>query len=125
MIKDNSLALYIIIIVVVGLFLHYEMGYNFDLFNVGGQRHNGQNIDEHHRYPYYGHRFRNAPWHYRYYHAIFPTEPHPLNITLKKDDLFNTYDLDNSGMIEKYEWSIALDGDLKNKINDNNTYSFY
>ena len=37
MAKDNSLALCIVIIVIVGLFLHYEMGYNFELFNVGAK----------------------------------------------------------------------------------------
>lgn len=129
----NSLSLCIIIIVIAIVFLHYEMGYKFELFNVGGKkrirnknnRYNNHHHNNHHHYPYYGKRFRKAPWHYRFYHAIFPTEPHSMNITLKKDDLFNTYDLDNSGMIEKNEWSIALDGDLKNKMNDNNTYSFY
>tara|TARA_B100000902_G_scaffold334860_1_gene334237 strand:- start:391 stop:753 length:363 start_codon:yes stop_codon:yes gene_type:complete len=118
MAKDNSLALCIIVIIVVVLFLHYEMGYNFELFNVGGQH------NRHHHYPYYGDRFRNAPWHYRYYHAIFPTEPHPQNITVSKKSLFNNYDLDNSGNIEEGEFYNAIDGDLGGKINDKNKYTF-
>ena len=53
MAKDNGLALCIIIIVVVGLFLHYEMGYNFDLFSVGGS------IGNHKRHRKWG-------WHHHY-----------------------------------------------------------
>ena len=116
----NGLALCIIIIVIVGLFLHYEMGYNLDFFSVGGRsRHR-----HHDTHPYYGHRFRNAPWHYRYYHAMFPTEPHPQNITVSKKSLFGNYDLDNSGGIEEGEFYSALDGDLGGKINDKNKYTF-
>ena len=127
--KDNGLALCIVIIVVVGLFLHYEMGYNLDFFSVGGRRQHDRHDrhdrhNRHHRYPYYGDRFKNSPWHYRYYHAIFPTEPHPQNITISKEVLFDNYDLDKSGNIEKNEWSIALDGDLGGKINDKNKYTF-
>ena len=33
--SNNGLALCVIIIVVVGLFLHYEMGYNLDFFHEG------------------------------------------------------------------------------------------
>ena len=35
---DNKFAVFVIILIVVGLFLHYEMGYNFDLFTVGGNK---------------------------------------------------------------------------------------
>lgn len=126
--NDNTLALCIIIIVVVGLFLYYEMGYKFEYFKLGGQHHRQHHGNHgnhgYHRYPYYGRRFKDSPWHHRYYHAIFPTEHHPINVRLEKDKLFDTYDLDSSGMIERNEWSIALDGDLKNKMNDNNIYSF-
>ena len=31
---NNGIALCIIIIVVVGLFIHYELGYNFELFKL-------------------------------------------------------------------------------------------
>ena len=34
---DNKFAVFVIIIIVVGLFLHYEKGYRFDLFSVGGR----------------------------------------------------------------------------------------
>ena len=98
--SNNGLALCVIIIVVVGLFLHYEMGYNLDFFSVGG-RNRHRHYDTH---PYYGHRFRNAPWHYRFYHAMFPTEPHPQNITVSKKSLFGNYDLDNSGGIKEGEF---------------------
>ena len=115
---NNGLALCIIIIAVVGLFLHYELGYNFELFNVGGK--------QHHHNPNRGSNYRKAPWHHRYLtHHIYPTHTHPQNITLKKDDLFNQYDLNNDGNIDKGEFSQALDNDLKNKMNDKNTYSFY
>ena len=115
---NNGLALCIIIIAVVGLFLHYELGYNFELFNVGGK--------QHHHNSKRGPNYRRAPWHHRYLtHHIYPTHTHPQNITLKKDDLFNQYDLNNDNNIDKGEFSQALDNDLKNKMNDKNTYSFY
>ena len=118
--SNNGLALCVIIIVVVGLFLHYEMGYNLDFFSVGGRnRHR-----KHDRHPYYGHRFKEAPWHYRFYHAMFPTEPHPQNITKYIDPLFKEYDLNGSGGIEKGEFSSALDGTLGSMINDKNKYIF-
>jgi hypothetical protein len=125
MAKDNSLALCIIVIVVVGLFLHYEMGYNLDFFSVGGRRQHDRHDRNyiHHRYPYYGDRFKNSPWHYRYYHAIFPTEPHPHG-ELSKKVLFYNYDLDKNGTIEEVEFDNAIDGDLGSKINDNFTYTF-
>ena len=118
MAKDNGLALCIIIIVVVGLFLHYEMGYNFELFNIGGRRKKYGNHNLHK----WWHHFH--PRHYNRRSYYVETHPHPQNITVSKKALFNNYDLDKSGQIEKNEWSIALDGDLKNKINDNNTYTF-
>ena len=124
--SDNGLALCIIVIVVVGLFLHYEMGYNLDFFSVGGRRgdHTRHHTRHHDTHPYYGSRFRNAPWHYRYYHAMFPTEPHPQNITVDKKALFGSYDLNNSGGIEEGEFYNALNGDLGSKINDKNKYTF-
>ena len=116
---NNRLALCIIIIVVVGLFLHYELGYNLDLFSVGGKR--SQRGRHNHRNRRYG-----SSWFHRNIgHHIFTNHTHPQNITLKKDDLFNQYDLNNDGNIDKGEFSQALDNDLKNKMNDKNTYSFY
>jgi len=113
---NNGLALCIIIIVVIGLFLHYELGYDFELFNVGGPRRHNHNRNSGHR----------SSWFHRNIgHHVFPTHTHPQNITLKKDDLFNQYDLNNDGNIDKGEFSQALDNDLKNKMNDKNTYSFY
>ena len=117
---NNGFALCIIIIVMVGLFLHYELGYNLDLFSVGGKR-SGRN--KHGR----GHQI-HKPWyhpHSWFTHNIYTTHTHPQNITLKKDDLFNQYDLNNDNNIHKGEFSQALDNDLKNKMNDKNTYSFY
>jgi len=116
---NNGLALCIIIIVVVGLFLHYELGYNLDLFSVGGRRrpNNG----------HIGHK-RHKPWyhpHSWFTHNIYNTHTHPQNISIKKDDLFNQYDSNNDGNIDKGEFSQALEIDLKNKLNDKNTYSFY
>ena len=35
---DNKFAIFIIILIIIGLFLHYEMGYKFDLFTIGGRR---------------------------------------------------------------------------------------
>ena len=35
---NNKFAVFVIILIVVGLFLHYEMGYNLDLFTVGGNK---------------------------------------------------------------------------------------
>jgi len=51
---DNKFAVFIIILIVVGLFLHYEMGYNLDLFTVGGST---------------GHRKRHRKrgWHHPHY----------------------------------------------------------
>ena len=120
---NNGFALCIIIIVVVGLFLHYELGYNFELFNVGGQHHHNSRNRNNQKH---GRNYRSAPWHHRYLtHHIYPTHTHPQNITLKKDDLFNQYDLNNDNNIHKGEFSQALDNDLKNKMIDKNPYSFY
>ena len=50
--KNNDLALSLIILVVLGLFLYYEFGFNLNLFNVGaGGRHHQKN-----------HRFLNHPY---------------------------------------------------------------
>lgn len=117
---NNGLALCIIIIIIVGLFLHYELGYNLDLFSVGGKR-SGRNKHG----P--GHRRHKPLYHPHswFTHNIYTTHTHAQNITLKKDDLFNQYDLNNDNNIHKEEFSQALDNDLKNKMNDKNTYSFY
>ena len=116
---NNGLALCIIIIVVVGLFLHYELGYNFELFNVGGRSSRNHHMIGHNRHkPFY----HPHTW---FTHNVYPTHTHSQNITLKKDDLFNQYDLNNDSNIDKGEFSQALDNDLKNKMNDKNTYSFY
>ena len=69
---DNKFAVFIIIIIVVGLFLHYEMNYNFDLFTVGGKRrpHGRWNHPPHHHY----NRYRNVyhPW---VHSSVFSHEP--------------------------------------------------
>jgi hypothetical protein len=121
---NNGLALCIIIIIVVGLFLHYELGYNLDLFSVGGKRsgkRSGRNKYGH-GHPRHKPLYHPHSW---FTHNIYTTHTHPQNITLKKDDLFNQYDLNNDNNIDKGEFSQALDNDLKNKMNDKNTYSFY
>ena len=53
---DNKFAVFVIILIVVGLFLHYEMGYNFDLFSVGGRRGHHGHSDHHHRHHRKWHR---------------------------------------------------------------------
>lgn len=118
MAKDNSLALCIIVIIVVVLFLHYEMGYNFELFNVGGRR---KKYGNHNRHRWW-HHF--SPRHYNRHSYYVETHPHPQNITVSKKSLFGNYDLDNSGQIEENEFYSAIEGDLGSKINDKNTYTF-
>jgi hypothetical protein len=118
MAKDNSLALCIVIIVIVGLFLHYEMGYNFELFNVGAKV---KKYGNHNRHRWH-HHFN--PRHYNRKSYYVETHPHPQNITVSKKSLFGNYDLDNSGQIEEGEFYNAVEGDLGSKINDNNTYTF-
>ena len=82
---DNKFAVFVIILIVVGLFLHYEMGYNFDLFTVGGSK---------------GHHKRQRKWrwfhghynrHIRNYHpwATFSHEP---SIYEKHNKLKQDYD---------------------------------
>ena len=116
--SDNGLALCVIIIVVVGLFLHYEMGYNLDFFTVGGKakRYNKRNR---HRW---WHHFSPRHWNRHSYYV--ETHPHPQNITVSKKALFSNYDLDNSGQIEENEFYSAIEGDLGSKINDKNKYTF-
>ena len=99
--SNNGLALCVIIIVVVGLFLHYEMGYNLDFFSVGGKKK---------RHKWWHHL---SPRHYNKHSYYVETHPHPQNITL-----------DKSGGIEEGEFNSALDGDLGSKINDGNKYTF-
>ena len=120
--KDNGLALCIVIIIVVGLFLHYEMGYemgyNFELFNVGGKV---KKYGKHNRHRWW-HHF--SPRHYNRHSYYVESHPHPQNINVSKKSLFGNYDLDNSGQIEEGEFYSAIEGDLGNKINDKNTYTF-
>ena len=110
--SDNGLALCVIIIVVVGLFLHYEMGYNLNFFTVGGKA-------KRHRW---WHHFSPRHWNRHSYYV--ETHPHPQNITVSKKSLFGNYDLDNSGSIEESEFYSAIEGDLGSKINDKNKYTF-
>ena len=116
--SDNGLALCVIIIVVVGLFLHYEIGYNLDFFSVGGKkkRHNKKNRHK------FWHHF--SPRHYNRHSYYVETQPHPQNITVSKKSLFGNYDLDKNGTIEENEFYNAIDSDLGSKINDKNTYTF-
>ena len=121
--SENGLALCVIIIVVVGLFLHYEMGYNLEFFSVGAQRHHHRG--NHKNHPRHGPNYRNAPWYHRYLgHHIYTTHTHPQDITVDKKKLFEDYDLDKSGGIEIGEFYNALNGDLGSKINDKNKYTF-
>ena len=46
---NNKFAVFIIILIVVGLFLHYEMGYKFDLFSVGGRKGHRHHHHRHHK----------------------------------------------------------------------------
>ena len=119
-INNNKFAVFIIIIIVIGLFLHYEMGYKLDLFTVGGQRHRRPRWKWNH--PHYN-TYKNVyhPWN----HTSYSTYTHPQNVAIKKEDLFNRYDSNNDGNIDPGEFSTALEGDLKNKMNDKNTYTFY
>ena len=110
--SNNGLALCVIIIVVVGLFLHYEMGYNLDFFSVGGKR-------KRHKF---WHHF--SPKHYNKHSYYVETHPDPQNITKNIDPLFKEYDLNKSGGIEKGEFTSALNGTLGSMINDKNKYIF-
>ena len=58
---DNKFAIFIIILIVVGLFLHYEMGYNLELFTVGGSKGNRK-------------RHHNWRWHHHHYDRSCPTQ---------------------------------------------------
>lgn len=118
MAKDNSLALCIVIIVVIGLFLHYEIGYNFELFNVGGKI---KKYGNHNRHRWW-HHFH--PRHYNRHSYYVQSHQHPQNITVSKESLFDKYDIDNSGQIEKNEFYSALEGELGSKINNSNKYTF-
>jgi|TARA_B110000495_G_scaffold158060_1_gene141865 hypothetical protein len=116
---NNGLALCVIIIVIVGLFLHYELGYNFELFNVGGKSKGKGRWGKGHK--------KHKPWyhpHTWFTHNVYTTHTHPQNITVSKKALFGNYDLDNSGQIEENEFYSAVEGDLGNKINDKNKYTF-
>jgi len=122
---NNGMALCIIIIVVVGLFIHYELGYNFELFNVGGQRgkgSQGRRLGQGHK-PY-------KPWyhpHIWFTHNVYTTHTHPQNITFDKDKtdaLFQRLDLDKSGSIEGTEFNSSLKGEVGNMMNDKNKYVF-
>ena len=53
---NNKFAVFVIILIVVGLFLHYEMGYRFDLFSVGGKKGHHGHSDHHHRHHKKWHR---------------------------------------------------------------------
>jgi hypothetical protein len=131
---NNGMALCIIIIVVVGLFIHYELGYNFELFNVGGQRGKGQGGQGGQGGPRRGGKGRRHKW----YHHFMPrhfnrqsyyveTHTHPQNITFDKDKtdaLFQRLDLDKSGSIEGTEFNSSLKGEVGNMMNDKNKYVF-
>tara|TARA_B100001094_G_scaffold3232_1_gene2902 strand:- start:16512 stop:16904 length:393 start_codon:yes stop_codon:yes gene_type:complete len=83
---DNKFAVLVIIIIVVGLFLHYEKG-RFDLFTVGGKRrpHGRWNHPSHH---HHYNRYRNVyhPW---VHSSIFSHEP---TIYEKHNKLKQDYD---------------------------------
>ena len=56
---DNKFAIFIIILIIIGLFLHYEMGYKFDLFTIGGRRGRRGRRNrwhQHHAWPWNWHR---------------------------------------------------------------------
>ena len=56
---DNKFAIFIIILIIIGLFLHYEMDYKFDLFTIGGRRGRGGRRNrwhQHHAWPWNWHR---------------------------------------------------------------------
>ena len=135
---NNGMALCIIIIVVVGLFIHYELGYNFELFNVGGQRGKGRGGQgrggQGRRHKWFHHLM---PRHFNRQSYYVETHTHPQNITFDKDKtiaLFRSLDLDKSGSIEGTElnnnniagteFDNALKGQLGNMINDKNKYVF-
>ena len=123
---NNGMALCIIIIV-VGLFIHYELGYNFELFNVGGQR--GPRRGGQGRRWGQGHK-PHKPWyhpHTWFTHNVYTTHTHPQNITFDKDKtdaLFQRLDLDKSGSIEGTEFNSSLKGEVGNMMNDKNKYVF-
>lgn len=120
---NNGMALCIIIIVVVGLFIHYELGYNFELFNVGGQR-GPRRGGQGRRHKWFHHLM---PRHFNRQSYYVETHTHPQNITFDKDKtdaLFQRLDLDKSGSIEGNEFNSSLKGEVGNMINDKNKYVF-
>jgi hypothetical protein len=129
---NNGMALCIIIIVVVGLFIHYELGYNFELFNVGGQRAQGRGgRGQRGKGSRWGRGHKpHKPWyhpHTWFTHNVYTTHTHPQNITFDKDKtdaLFQRLDLDKSGSIEGTEFNSSLKGEVGNMMNDKNKYVF-
>ena len=81
---DNKFAVFVIILIVVGLFLHYEMGYNLELFTVGGSKGNRK---RHHNWRWHHHHYDR----YKYIYAphIFSHEP---TIYEKHNQLKQDYD---------------------------------
>ena len=81
-VSNNTFALCIIILIVVGLFLHYELGYNLDLFQVGVPG------NHHHK----SHRFRNRHNPRHYYNHLSSISTHDPNIFEKHNALQAKYD---------------------------------
>tara|TARA_B100000900_G_C20224994_1_gene571463 strand:- start:193 stop:582 length:390 start_codon:yes stop_codon:yes gene_type:complete len=80
---DNKFAVFVIILIVVGLFLHYEMGYNFDLFTVGGNKGNHNRHRKWGWHHYHYDRYRDI-YHYPYISSHEPSIYEKHN-QLKKD----------------------------------------
>ena len=85
---DNKFAVFVIILIVVGLFLHYEMGYNLDLFTVGGSK--GYHNRHHNRH----HNWRWNHGHYNTYKQIYHPYvfSHEPTIYEKQNKLKQDYD---------------------------------
>ena len=78
---NNKFAVFIIILIVVGLFLHYEMGYNLDFFTVSSHR--SLRNHRHDRKKRYDHDWRDHHNHH-WYHHLFPNDYNNLNSRLRR-----------------------------------------
>jgi len=88
-VSNNTFALCIIILIVVGLFLHYELGYNLDLFSVGGKsKHNRGGGNKHKLWHHFHPRYFNRTSHY--------VDSHDPNIFEKHNALQAKYDTLNT-----------------------------
>ena len=135
--SSNGLVLCIIIIVIVGLFLHYELGFGsrLDLFSISGRNKRHKRNPHHHDKHNYDNRFKESPIHHRWLHNFYSDHTHPRNISIGSAEYANTllsnYDHTvhtKSGEereLDKQELINAIKGDIKKKFESGDHYNFY